>query len=209
MGSTRGARLLLLLLLLPVLAISLPRGAAAPSPVYDTEGHEVRADADYYVLPAPGAGGGGGGLTMAPNGLPCPLFVAQEADPLRKGFPVRLTPLQGRDRTVRVGFDVGVHFDAVTTCVQTTEWHVSGDDDDTGPRHVVTGPVQAPRPTGREKAFRVEKHSHGYKLVWCGNPTSCRDLGVFRYEGERRAWLGVTDDRAHVVVFKKAPGIHG
>ncbi|ONM15798.1 kunitz trypsin inhibitor 1 [Zea mays] len=112
-----------LLVLLSVLAISLSScGAAAALPVYDTDGHELSADADYYVLPAPprGSGGGGGGLTMAPKGLhPCPLFVAQETDPLRKGFPVRFAPLQqdqgGSDRAVRVSSDVGVHFAAATT----------------------------------------------------------------------------------------------
>lgn len=212
-----------LLVLLSVLAISLSScGAAAALPVYDTDGHELSADADYYVLPAPPRGsGGGGGLTMAPKGLhPCPLFVAQETDPLRKGFPVRFAPLQqdqgGSDRAVRVSSDVGVHFAAATTCVQTTEWHVSGDGDGAAPRSgrrlVLTGPVLSSSPNGREKVFRVEKHSRGYKLVWCGGSsasTSCQDLGVFRDDGDRRAWLGTTEtDRAHAVVFQKDTTMH-
>ena len=87
MGGVPGAlrRHILLLLSVALAAISLYRGAAAPSPVYDTDGQELSADADYYVLPA---ARGGGGLTMAPNVFRCPLFVAQEADPLRRGFPV-------------------------------------------------------------------------------------------------------------------------
>ncbi|CAD6260227.1 unnamed protein product [Miscanthus lutarioriparius] len=228
MSIPRAAHLLVLLSVLA--AISLSCGAAAALPVYDTDGHELSADADYYVLPAPrGSGGGGGGLTMAPNGLRCPLFVAQETDPLRKGFPVRFTPLpqqdQGgnaNDRTVRVNSDVGVHFAAVTTCVQTTEWHVSGDGDAPAPllpsgrrRLVLTGPARSPSPNGREKVFRVEKHSRGgYKLVWCGaagsgSTSSCQDLGVVRDDGDRRAWLGTAEtDRAHVVVFEKAATVH-
>ncbi|OEL21755.1 Alpha-amylase/subtilisin inhibitor [Dichanthelium oligosanthes] len=209
MGGRPGAAARLILLLLSaVLAVSLiQRGAAAPSPVYDTDGHELSADADYYVLPAARDSEGGGGLTMAPNVFLCPLYVAQEADPLRRGFPVRLTPLHGHggDRTVRVSFDVGVHFAAATTCVQTTEWHVSGRGDKHFPsdrRHVVTGPVLAPTTGGREKVFRVERHSHGYKLVWCGVPTECQDLGVYR-DDRGRAWLTVSD-QPHVVVFKKA-----
>jgi hypothetical protein len=211
-GPAGAARLLLLLL--PVLAASLSRGAAAPSPVYDTDGHELSADADYYVLPAPrgSGGGGGGGLTMAPHTFQCPLFVAQEDDPLRWGFPARFTPLHGHggDRTVRVSFDVAIHFAAVTTCVQTTEWHVAGQGDEPSPsgapRHVVTGPVLAPTAGGRERVFRVERHSHGYILVWCGVPTECEQLGVFR-DDKGRAWLAVSDVEPHVVVFKKAPPV--
>ena len=211
MGGVPGAarRHILLLLSVALAAISLYRGAAAPSPVYDTDGQELSADADYYVLPA---ARGGGGLTMAPNVFRCPLFVAQEADPFRKGFPVRLTPLHGHggDRTVRVSFDVGVHFAAVTTCVQTTEWHVAGRGDEGGGgarRHVVTGPVLAPTAGGRERVFRVEGHRHGYTLAWCGVPTECQDLGVFR-DDRGRAWLTVADDQPpHVVVFKKTPPI--
>ncbi|CAD6262986.1 unnamed protein product [Miscanthus lutarioriparius] len=227
MSIPRAAHLLVLLSVLA--ANSLSSGAAAAAlPVYDTEGHGLSADADYYVLPAPR--GSGGGLTMAPNGLRCPLFVSQETDPLRKGFPVRFTPLpqkeqqqggNGDDRTVRVNSDVGVHFAAVTTCVQTTEWHVSGGGDAPAPllpsgRHrlVLTGPVRSPSPNGREKVFRVEKHGRGgYKLVWCGgaggSTSSCQDLGVFRDDGDRRAWLGTAEtDRAHVVVFEKAATVH-
>ncbi|CAN6235694.1 unnamed protein product [Urochloa humidicola] len=211
-GSGSGAARLLLLLLLSVLLVaSLPRGGAAPSPVYDTDGRVLSADADYYVLPAPHAGGGGGGLTLAPNVYRCPLYVAQEDDPLRRGLPVRFTPLHGHgaDRTVRVSFDVAVHFAAATTCVQTTEWHVAGRGDDepsaSGPRHVVTGPVLAPTAGGRERVFRVERHSHGYILVWCGVPTECEQLGVYR-DDSGRAWLAVSD-QPHVVVFKKAPPI--
>ncbi|CAL5015829.1 unnamed protein product [Urochloa decumbens] len=208
MAGPGAARLLLLSVLL---AISLSRGAAAPSPVYDTEGHVLSADADYYVLPAPhapGAGAGAGGLTLAPNVYQCPLFVAQEDDPLRPGFPVRFTPLHGHggDRTVRVSFDVAVHFAAATTCVQTTEWHVAEPFGSSGPRHVVTGPVQAPTAGGRERVFRVERHSHGYILVWCGVPTECEQLGVFRDDRDR-AWLAVSE-QPHVVVFQKAPSIH-
>jgi hypothetical protein len=230
MSIPRAAHLLVLLSVLAAISLSCGAAAAVLS-VYDTDGHELSADADYYVLPAPrgsgNGGGGGGGLTMAPNGLRCPLFVAQETDPLRKGFPVRFTPLpqQGGnddDRTVRVASDVRVHFAAVTTCVQTTEWHVSGDGDAPAPllpsgrrRLVLTGPIRSPSPNGREKVFRVEKHGRGgYKLVWCGGAagstsSSCQDLGVFRDDGDRRAWLGTAEtDRAHVVVFEKAATVH-
>ena len=85
-SASRRHILLLLLLSVAVAAVSLHHGAAAPSPVYDTDGQELSADADYYVFPAAGRRGGGG-LTMAPNVFRCPLFVAQEADPLRRGFP--------------------------------------------------------------------------------------------------------------------------
>ncbi|KAL6652346.1 hypothetical protein ACP70R_011271 [Stipagrostis hirtigluma subsp. patula] len=198
-------------LIVSLLAASLALSCgAAPPPVYDTDGHELSADADYYVLPA--TRGRGGGLTMARDVLSaCPLYVAQEADERRKGFPVRFTPQLGGgagDRTVRVSTDVRVHFAAATTCVQTTEWHVpAGSDEQPPPRRhvVVTGPVRAPSTSGREKVFRVENYggaeAHTYKLVSCRD--KCQDLGVLG-----GAWFGASD-RAHVVVFKKAPSAFG
>uniref|UniRef100_A0A0E0KT10 Alpha-amylase/subtilisin inhibitor n=1 Tax=Oryza punctata TaxID=4537 RepID=A0A0E0KT10_ORYPU len=192
------------LILLSLLATSLFSCSAAPPPVYDTDGHELSADKSYYVLPA--SPGHGGGLTMAPRVFPCPLFVAQETDERRKGFPVRFTPWGGAgaassDRTIRVSTDVRIRFNAATICVQSTEWHV-GDEPLTGVRRVVTGPVIGPSPSRRENAFRVEKYGGGgggYRLVSCRD--SCQDLGVSR-DGAR-AWLGASQP-AHVVVFKKA-----
>ncbi|KAF0893449.1 hypothetical protein E2562_025246 [Oryza meyeriana var. granulata] len=187
------------LILFSLLVISLSCSAAPPPPVYDTDGHELIADESYYVLPA--SPGHGGGLTMAPRVFPCPLLVAQETDERRKGFPVRFTPRGGGapDKTIRLSTDVRIRFNAVTICVQTTEWHV-GDEPLTGARRVVTGPVIGPSPSGRENAFRVEKYgAGGYKLVSCRD--SCQDLGVSR-DGAR-AWLGASQP-THVVVFKKA-----
>ncbi|KAL6903463.1 hypothetical protein ACP4OV_004276 [Aristida adscensionis] len=204
MAGPRAVHRLLAVVSLLAFALSC---SAAPPPVYDTDGHELSADAKYYVLPA--AGGHGGGLTMARHTSECPLFVAQATDELRKGFPVRFTPLPeqqgggGGDRTVRVSTDVGIYFAAVTTCVQTTEWHVPGGGEPRR-RHVVTGPVRSRSPSGREKVFRVERHGGAYKLASCSD--SCRDLGVFRDETPgASAWLGASDDGPHVVVFKKAP----
>jgi hypothetical protein len=79
-----------------------------------------------------------------------------------------------------------------------------------GRRHVITGPVTEPSPTGRENAFRIKKYigsseAREYKLMSCGGDgNSCQDLGVFR-DGKGGAWfLGATEPY-HVVVFKKAP----
>uniref|UniRef100_A0ACD5V5V1 Uncharacterized protein n=1 Tax=Avena sativa TaxID=4498 RepID=A0ACD5V5V1_AVESA len=206
--------LLLLLLLLCILAITTLSCSADSPPVYDTDGDELRSDADYYVLPANRAHGGG--LTMAPgHGRRCPLFVAQEPSGDSDGFPVRITPDSGAgdtvppDQTIRLSADVRIHFRAYTTCVQSTEWHI---DSELlfGRRHVITGPVRYPSPSGRENAFRVEKYSGAaeareYKLMSCGGDgDSCQDLGVFR-DGKGGAWfLGATEPY-HVVVFKKAP----
>ncbi|XP_006653614.1 alpha-amylase/subtilisin inhibitor-like [Oryza brachyantha] len=193
-----------LILLVSLLGISLSCGAALPPPVYDTDGHELSAAESYYVLPA--IPGHGGGLTMAPRVFPCPLLVAQETDERRKGFTVRFTPWGGGaaaaspdKTTIRVSTDVRIRFNAATTCVQSTEWHI-GDEPLTGVRRVVTGPVIGPSPGGRENAFRVERYGGGgYKLASCRD--SCQDLGVSR-DGAR-AWLGASQP-AHVVVFKKA-----
>ncbi|CAM0903707.1 unnamed protein product [Alopecurus aequalis] len=202
------------LLLLSILAITTLLCSADSPPVYDTDGHELRADANYYVLPANRAHGGG--LTMAPgHGRQCPLFVAQEPSGHGDGFPVRITPLGGAagtapsDQIIRLSTDVRIYFRAYTTCVQSTEWHI---DSELlfGRRHVITGPVRGSSPSGRENAFRIMKYSGAaeareYKLMSCeGDAGSCQDLGVFR-DGKGGAWfLGATEPY-HVVVFKKAP----
>ncbi|KAK1684276.1 hypothetical protein QYE76_045124 [Lolium multiflorum] len=199
------------LLFLSILVIStLSCSSADISPVYDTDGHELRADANYYVLPANRAHGGG--LTMAPgHGRRCPLFVAQEPSGHGDGFPVRITPHGGApsDQIIRLSTDVRIHFRAYTTCVQSTEWHI---DSELlfGRRHVITGPIREPSPSGRENVFRIKKYigsseAREYKLMSCGGDgNSCQDLGVFR-DGKGGAWfLGATEPY-HVVVFKKAP----
>ncbi|XBI57226.1 endogenous alpha-amylase/subtilisin inhibitor [Aegilops tauschii subsp. strangulata] len=194
------------LLFISLLAIALSC-SADPPPVHDTDGNELRADANYYVLPANRAHGGG--LTMAPgHGRRCPLFVSQEADGQRDGLPVRIAPHGGgapSDKIIRLSTDVRISFRAYTTCVQSTEWHIDSELV-SGRRHVITGPVRDPSPSGRENAFRIEKYSgaevHEYKLMACGD--SCQDLGVFR-DLKGGAWfLGATEPY-HVVVFKKAP----
>jgi hypothetical protein len=197
------AMMIINLIVLSLLAISLSCSAAASPPVYDTDGHELTSGASYYVLPA--ARGHGGGLAMSRHGVRCPLYVAQNADETSRGLPVRFTPLQqgsgaraSSPTTVRVSSDVGIHFHVLTTCVQTTEWHVG--DEHSGGR-VVTGPIRAASPSGREKVFRVEKLGRvGYKLVPCVD--KCQDLGVIR--GGKGVWLG-SSGQAHEVVFKKAP----
>ncbi|XP_051218348.1 endogenous alpha-amylase/subtilisin inhibitor [Lolium perenne] len=211
MGSHRVHPLLFLILsILATSTLSCISADSSPSPVYDTDGHELRADANYYVLPANRAHGGG--LTMAPgHGRRCPLFVAQEPSGHGDGFPVRITPHGGApsDQIIRLSTDVRIHFRAYTTCVQSTEWHI---DSELlfGRRHVITGPVTEPSPTGRENAFRIKKYigsseAREYKLMSCGGDgNSCQDLGVFR-DGKGGAWfLGATEPY-HVVVFKKAP----
>uniref|UniRef100_A0A0D9W7D3 Uncharacterized protein n=1 Tax=Leersia perrieri TaxID=77586 RepID=A0A0D9W7D3_9ORYZ len=170
------------LVLLSLLAIS---NAQAPSPVYDTDGHELIADQGYYVLPAAQAGGG---LTLAHDVFPCQLLVAQQTGD-RLNLPVYFTAWGGAsDRTASRPTSAS-RFKIATTCVQTTKWHVSGE------RQVVTGPVAWP-PSGREDAFRVEKSGAGaYKLVSCTD--SCRDMGLTRH---RKLDFLEVSQQAHVVV---------
>ncbi|KAM0923752.1 hypothetical protein ACQ4PT_005289 [Festuca glaucescens] len=208
--SNHGVHPLFLLCILAIATHSCSSADSLPPPVYDTDGHELRADTNYYVLPANSAHGGG--LTMAPgHGRRCPLFVAQEPIGHGDGLPVRITLHGGAasDQIIRLSADVRIHFRAYTTCVQSTEWHI---DSELlfGRRHVITGPVREPSPTGRENAFRIKKYIGGaeareYKLMSCGGDgNSCQDLGVFR-DGKGGAWfLGATEPY-HVVVFKKAP----
>ncbi|GJN26971.1 hypothetical protein PR202_gb14941 [Eleusine coracana subsp. coracana] len=202
----------LLLSLLATISLSCS-GAAPPPPVYDTDGHELNSEDGYYVLPA--VHGHGGGLIMAPHMARCPLYVAQDPNELSLGVPVRFTtPAAQKDgasaaasaTTVRVSSDLSVYFNAGTTCVQTTEWHLVGHRSRTGPG-VATGPVREPNPSGREKVFRIEKAAGrvGYKLVSCRD--KCQDLGVIGSADKGRpVWLRASD-QAHEVVFKKAPPV--
>ncbi|KAM0851102.1 hypothetical protein ACQ4PT_052652 [Festuca glaucescens] len=207
--SNHGVHPLFLLCILAIATHSCSSADSLPPPVYDTDGHELRADTNYYVLPANSAHGGG--LTMAPgHGRRCPLFVAQEPIGHGDGLPVRITLHGGAasDQIIRLSADVRIHFRAYTTCVQSTEWHI---DSELlfGRRHVITGPVREPSPTGREKRVPHQEvyWRRGGARVQADVLRRGRELvpgfgEVFR-DGKGGAWfLGATEPY-HVVVFKR------
>lgn len=64
----------------------LAAAAEAPPPVLDIAGKQLRAGADYYILPV--IRSRGGGLTLAATGNEtCPLDVAQERQEVKNGLP--------------------------------------------------------------------------------------------------------------------------
>ncbi|KAL6583648.1 hypothetical protein OROMI_002937 [Orobanche minor] len=200
--------------------LSAPAAAAAeqPSPVLDTDGNQVRAGADYYILPV--VRGRGGGLTLSPaRNKTCPLNVVQEQSEVKNGLPLTFRPVNPKKSVVRVSTDQNIKFSAATTCVQSTVWSLEYDESN-GEYLIGTGGVEG-NPGGGTVSnwFKIEKYddddddgnkgdsNYYYKLVFCPTVCNyckviCREIGVSVKDGKRV--LGLTNDVPFLVMFKKA-----
>ncbi|KAL6559300.1 hypothetical protein OROGR_004417 [Orobanche gracilis] len=191
--------------------LSAPAAAAAeqPSPVLDTDRNQLRAGADYYILPV--VRGRGGGLMLSPTGnKTCPLNVVQEQWEVENGLPV-----DPKKSVVRVSTEHNIKFSAATTCAQSTVWSLEYDESN-DEYLIATGGVEG-NPGGGTVSnwFKIEKYddgnkgdnNHYYKLVFCPTVCNyckviCREIGVWVKDGKRV--LGLTNDAPFLVMFKKA-----
>lgn len=83
----------LLVLIVQLLTISLVPGTTgqATQLVYDTEGHELRSNCRYCILPAEHRAGGGF-QNYDDTGVRCTFLVGQSKSEGDNGFPVRIIP---------------------------------------------------------------------------------------------------------------------
>ena len=200
--------LLLFSLLLIALAFNPLPGAAeaAPDPVLDIEGKQLRSGVDYYILPV--IRGRGGGLTVASvRNKTCPLDVVQDKLEVSHGLPLTFTPVNPKQDVIRVSTDHNIKFSAATICAQSTVWKLEYDES-TGQRFITTGGVEGNPGRGTlSNWFKIEKYGDDYKLVFCPTVCNfckviCRDVGVYIQKGYRR--LALTTDAPFRVMFKKA-----
>ncbi|XP_062224442.1 alpha-amylase/subtilisin inhibitor-like [Phragmites australis] len=175
----------LVLLLLPLLAISLPCTAGVDTQlVYDTEEHELSSDFLYYILSADRRTSGG--LGVLHENRPCHFFVVQAPGEAAVGMAVKFESYTASsDGAVRLSTNVTIGFDVITTCVESMDWYVTNSSllSSSEPHeHVAVGKdededyIRSPA-----MVFRIEKYdgaTEGYKLVSCAGDGPCKDLGL-------------------------------
>ncbi|KAF3655851.1 putative cyclin-SDS-like [Capsicum annuum] len=217
MGTTNYPKLLLILQILFSLSYLTTSQQPATTPitttsVLDTDGRALQIGLKYTILPnqnGTSTTGGGGGLVLAAKNRPCPFYVMQEnLESSSNGLPTRFIPVDNKQQVINLSTDLNIVFFAATICVQSTAWKVSGMDEITGRRYVMSGGM-----TGRpgletiSNWFRIEMYGNNgsYKIVFCPGVCSnckvvCGNVGVFNENGKR--WLGLNDEPL-VVRFKK------
>ncbi|OEL26692.1 Alpha-amylase/subtilisin inhibitor [Dichanthelium oligosanthes] len=200
----------LLLLLLPLLAISFPCIAEdATQLVYDTENHELTSEESYYVLPA--EQGTGGGLRMIHTWRPCNNLVSLARSRADAGTPVGFHPHinDSSGGKILLSTNVTIKFSIITACAETMYWSAgflplfSSEPLDRVAAGKDEGSIY-PVPLPPEFVFRIERYdgttTKGYKLVSCAGKGPCKDLGL--YTSNENRWLAKSDS-PFVVVFKK------
>ncbi|XP_021746641.1 kunitz trypsin inhibitor 2-like [Chenopodium quinoa] len=193
--------------------LSLHTTTAANPAVLDIDGHPVRPNSPYYILPV--VRGRGGGLTVEPKNITelCPLAAAQETRELNNGIPLKLHSVNPKDKRVFVSTDLNIVFDAVPLCVPSGPsfiWQLAIDEE-TGRRYVgFGGQIGNPGVETVSNWFKIEKAGSGtydYKIVFCPSVCNfckvmCGDIGVFVDNDGRR--LLDLNDQPLLVNFKKA-----
>uniref|UniRef100_UPI0035F21CDE 21 kDa seed protein-like n=1 Tax=Durio zibethinus TaxID=66656 RepID=UPI0035F21CDE len=178
-------------------------------PVLDTDGDELRAGEQYYVVSAIWGGGGGGLALGRLTNQQCPEIVVQRRSDLDNGIPVVFYNLDSNDDTVRVSTDLNVEFVPIRDrlCLTSTVWKVDNYDTSTGKWWVTTdGVIGNPGPHTLQSWFKIESGNLGYKFNFCPSVcesciTLCSDIGRYGNDGQMRLALA---ESGWPFVFKKA-----
>ncbi|KAG9140602.1 hypothetical protein Leryth_022490 [Lithospermum erythrorhizon] len=187
------------------LALSQFLGTSNNIPVLDTDGHELQTSSKYLIVPAQSSKGGG--LSLGARDRACPFYVMQENQESKYGLPIKLMPVDNKQRTIILSSDLNIVFSAATICVQSTVWRLGNEDEVTGARYVISGGVMGrPGADTVSNWFRIERQGNGfvYRIVFCPSVCStckvvCGNVGVFSENGKR--WLGLSDNPI-LVTFK-------
>ncbi|PRQ15766.1 putative proteinase inhibitor I3, Kunitz legume [Rosa chinensis] len=185
---------------------------AAPAPVLDIKGDNLRSGVEYWILPV--IRGRGGGLTLATAGnrnkTNCPLDVVQEQHEVSNGLPLTLSPVNLKKGVVHLSTDLNIKFSisaAVIICLETSKVRkLDNFDESAGQWFVTSGGVEGnPGPKTISNWFKIEKYDDDYKLVFCPTVCNfckvlCRDVGIYLEDGIRRLALS---DVPIKVMFKR------
>ncbi|XP_038888526.1 kunitz type trypsin inhibitor 106-like [Benincasa hispida] len=168
-------------------------------PVLDTDSQPLRRGVEYYIKPA--ITDVGGNLTLkSRSNAPCPLFVGQEpVTSTNIGLPVTFTPIVAGEDIIEESRSLNIVFEALSTCVTSTQWRVDEAESDTGRRFVGIGNDDGP-----SGIFRIDRNNGVYNIVWCpammGRPR-CGSAGILVENGVR---LLALDGDAFPFEFVKA-----
>ncbi|XP_022733898.1 21 kDa seed protein-like [Durio zibethinus] len=183
---------------------------AKNEPVLDTDGDELRAGEQYYVVSAIWGAGGGGLALGRLTDQKCPEIVVQRRSDLDYGTPVVFYNLDTKDDIVRRSTDLNIQFVPIRDrlCLTSTVWKIDDYDTSTGKWWVTTdGVIGNPSPQTLQSWFKIEKSGNlGYKFNFCPSVcescvTLCNDIGRYGHDGQIRLALG---ENAWPFVFKKA-----
>jgi hypothetical protein len=168
---------------------------ASPDQVIDTSGKKLRADTNYYIIPAKPFTICGfvscfnsGGIALETVGESCPLDVVVVKH--NQGLPLRFTPVNNKKGVIRVSTDLNIKFsnDAYDSrCPNhSLVWKI--DPFSKEETFVTTnGVLGNPGSNTIHNWFQIEKYEDAYKLVYCPNvcPTCnhvCKDIGIYVYK---------------------------
>lgn len=176
-------------------------------PVLDTAGQQLSRGVNYYILPAETGNGGGLTVTKGSNGS-CPYEVVQTITENANGIPLRFSPVDPKDTTIRINTDSNIIFSNFSSdCPQSNVWTL-----DANRQFVITGGVEGnPGRQTLSNWFKILKYEDAYKLQYCpsvstcGDPCGilllCEDIGILVDNGTRRLALNQSPLK---IVFKKA-----
>ncbi|XVE58838.1 hypothetical protein DITRI_Ditri04bG0201200 [Diplodiscus trichospermus] len=188
---------------------------ATNTPVLDSDGDELRAGVEYYVVSAiPGNTGGGLAFTFDPR-TTCPETVVQRQLENDYGIPVTFSNSDTNDDVIRLSTDINIEFLPIRPrlCVTSTVWKLANYDLSTGKWWVITDGVKGnPGANTLTSWFKIEKFEKlgysGYIFSFCPSVcesciTLCSNIGRAGDNGLIRLALD-RDDLAWPFVFKKA-----
>ncbi|XVE58839.1 hypothetical protein DITRI_Ditri04bG0201300 [Diplodiscus trichospermus] len=171
---------------------------AANTPVLDSDGDELQAGAEYYVISAIwGAGGGGLALGRTTN-QSCPEIVVQRPFDRDYGIPVIFSNSDTNDDVIRLSTDINIEFIPLRDrlCLTSTVWKLDNYDPSTGQWWVTTDGVKGnPGPNTLMSWFKIEKVGEfWYKFKFCPSVcklciTLCSDIGRYGDDGQIRLAL--------------------
>jgi hypothetical protein len=166
---------------------------ASPDQVLDTLGKNLRADANYYIIPAnPFTICGfvscfniSGAISLETTGESCPLDVVVVKE--TPSLPLRFKPVSNKKGVIRVSTDLNIIFshDAFDSrCPHNSlVWKI--DTFSTEETIVTTGGVLGnPGSNTIDNWFKIEKYEDAYKFVYCPNVCLsckhvCKDIGIY------------------------------
>ncbi|KAJ0564931.1 putative proteinase inhibitor I3, Kunitz legume, kunitz inhibitor STI-like superfamily [Helianthus annuus] len=176
------------IILFSLLALIILAAKSAPAPVLDAHGKVLRAGAKYRVKPAYSDGYNGGLILAHVGNKPCPLVVGQDLG-LNKGLWLTFTPVNPKERVIRVSTDVNIKFSGSNSCNESNIWQLKYNEV-LKERVVMVGGVEGnPGPETLYSWFKLENSTYsGYKFVFCPTVCShceltCGDLFPFLTDG--------------------------
>ncbi|KAF5800666.1 putative proteinase inhibitor I3, Kunitz legume, kunitz inhibitor STI-like superfamily [Helianthus annuus] len=130
--------------------------APVPAPVLDTKGKNLRAGVKYRVKPEDGDGYIGGLSLVEVRNMSCPAVVGQ-APGLDKGLWLTFTPVNPKERLIRLSTDVNIKFSGSNSCNESNVWQLKYHEAMKQYAVIVGGVEGNPGPKTLNNWFKIEK----------------------------------------------------